>query len=212
MPIRPYAVLATALSLAAGAATAATMNFETLPDEGAMLKTYSENGITATAIDDLTLGWFTEPGVAHIDDSGTGFTKGADFTMSGLFDAVGFKIVSNGYFFLDTPPSDPPPTLMVSGFLGGNLVSSTSFLVSSVIGKAQSFLLGSAFAGLDTLRIELRSPFGQEICDAPCVHFDLDSVTLNPTSPAPVPLPATALLSGAGLLALLGMGLTRRKG
>ncbi len=183
---------------------AATMNFDTLPDEGAQLSTYVENGITAKAIGGALAYWQT-PGTAHLDDAGTGMASGIDFTMAGLFDAGGFSLISRGYGFTGAPGA-LPDNIFVTGFQGSTAVSTASFLLSAVAGTVQSFLLGPNFAGLTSLRIELRYPAGVTGCGAPCGHFDLDSVTLNA---APVPLPASGLLlAGAGV----GLaGLRRRR-
>lgn len=198
------AVMAAAvgLCLSATASLAATMNFDNLPDEGAMLTTYVESGITAKAIGG-TLAYSGQAGFAHIDDSGTGLASGIDFTMGGLFDAVGFSLQSLGYNFWD-PPGPYTDNIVVTGFNGANVVSTATFLLSDIAGTVQSIMLGSAFTGLSKLRIELLYPTNTAMCDAPCGHFDLDSVTLTP---APVPLPASGLmLLGAGL----GLGLARR--
>lgn len=194
--------------LSATAAAAATMNFDTLPDEGAMLSTYVENGITAKAIGG-SLAYFGQPGFAHIDDSGTGLASGLDLSMGGLFDAVGFSLVSLGYNFWDTP--DPlTDNIVVTGFQGSSIVSTATFLLSDIAGTVQSILLGPGFTGLSKLRIELLYPANTAMCDAPCGQFDLDNVTLNATGPAPVPLPASGLLLlGAGL-AVGGLRLRRR--
>ena len=171
---------AAAVTLSAGMATAATMTFSSLPDEGALLTSYTENGITATS-GSGTLGWYTSPGAAHVDDSGTGFTDDITFTTGGVFDAANFSLTSLGFNILgpQTPPSD---TIFVTGYLGGSLVSM-----------------------LDAFTITLLYPRGIPTCDAPCSHFDLNSVTL-----APVPLPASMTLMGAAGIALVGLRRRRK--
>lgn len=203
------AAIAVALTgLSATATAAATMNFDTLPDEGAMLSTYVENSITAKAIGGA-LAYSGQPGFAHIDDSGTGLASGLDFTMGGLFDAVGFSLTSLGYNFWD-PPGPYTDNIVVTGFQGSTIVSTATYLLSDIAGTVQSILLGAGFTGLSKLRIELLYPVNTAMCDAPCGHFDLDSVTLNPAGMAPVPLPASGLLLlGAGL-AVGGLRLRRR--
>lgn len=199
-----------ALGLCAAGAGAATMNFDALPDEGAQLASYSENGIKAKALGGV-LAYFGNPGFAHIDDSGSGLATGADFTTGGTFDAVGFSLVSWGYNFWDIP--DPlTDNIFVEGYLGNTLVASAGYVLSDVFGAVQNIILGQGFTGLTRLRISLAYPVNSAFCDAPCGHFDLDSVTLNPTGPAPVPLPATApLLAGAGLaLAAIARRVRRR--
>ena len=201
------AIVSASALTAAGASFAATMNFDALPDEGAQLSTYTKNGIQASALGGV-LAYFGNPGFAHIDDSGTGLAYGADFTMAGVFDAVGFSQVSFGYSFLDTP-GPLSDNIFVSGYLGSTQVGSASFTLSDVFGALQSITLGSAFAGIDRLRIELLVPVNTAICDAPCAHFDLDSVTLNGVGIAPVPLPPSLALLGAAGLGLWGIGRRR---
>ncbi|HQY43027.1 MAG TPA: hypothetical protein PK450_02520 [Paracoccaceae bacterium] len=207
--VKIAAALAVAVSgMSATASGAATMNFDTLPDEGAMLSSYVENGITATSTGG-TLASYGSPGFAHIDDSGTGLTNGIDFTMGGLFDAVGFSLTSLGYNFWD-PPGPYTDNIVVTGFQGSSIVSTATFLLSDIAGTVQSIMLGTGFTSLSKLRIELLYPVNSAACDTPCGHFDLDSVTLNAVGPAPVPLPASGLLLlGAGL-AVGGLRLRRR--
>lgn len=195
---------AAVLALSGLAACAATINFDTLPDAGAMLDSYSENGITATAIGGA-LAWSGVSGYAHIDDSGTGLASGLDITVGGLFDAVEFSLISLGYNFFD-PPEPFADNIIVTGFQGGSVASTASFLLSDIAGTVQTFLLGPGFSGLDRLRIELLYPQTIAFCDAPCGHFDLDYVTVNP---APVPLPASGVMLIAGGLGL--MALRRRQ-
>lgn len=199
--------LAVTLSSAAlcTAASAATMNFDLLPDEGAQLASYSENGIKATAIGGV-LAYEGQPGYAHIDDSGTGLAYGLDFNMGGLFDAVGFSLISFGYDFLGAP-GPLSDNVFVSGYIGNALVSSTSFILSDIAGTAQAIQLGQGFLGIDRLRIELLYPNNTAACGAPCGHFDLDWITLN--GPAAVPLPATlGTFVAAGVMLA---GVTRRR-
>lgn len=190
--------------LSANAVHAATMNFDALPDEGAQLSTYVENGIQASALGGV-LAYESNLGFAHFDDSGTGLAYGADFRMAGVFDAVDFSLVSFGYDFLDAP-GPLSDNIFVSGYLGGSLVSTVSYILSDIVGATQSFALGSSFAGIDRLRIELRYPVNTAACGAPCGHFDLDSVTLNGAPLAPVPLPPAIAMMGLSGLALWGVG------
>lgn len=206
---RSFAVGAALILSLPLAGQAATMNFDLLPDEGAQLDTYSENGITATASGGV-LAYESNPGFAHIDDSGTGLASTLDFTMSGLFDAVEFALVSFGYDFTD-PPGPLSDNLFVTGYLNGSVVTTVGYILSDIVGASQTFQLGAAFAGIDQLRIELLYPVNSAACGAPCGHFDLDYVTLSATGPALVPLPASGLmLLTAGLLAG-GLRLRRRR-
>jgi hypothetical protein len=197
MSFRWTVVLSAGLAFAAGSATAATMTFGDVPDGSADVTLYQENGITAFS--PFLVGWVNEPGFAFM--SSAGFGSQIDFTLGngGLFDASGFDFYSNGYSFAGDPP-EQPPMLTVTGYLDFGVVATASFLISSVVGKAQSILLGSAFAGIDQLSITMPSyPF--EFCEFDCVAIDLDNITLNAVTPAPVPLPASgAALGGAALL------------
>lgn len=196
---------ATMIAFIAMPGLAATMTFDSLPDEGAMPSGYSENGITASGLDG-TLAWFTAPGALHVDDSGTGFASTLGFVTGGLFNARGFNLTSPGYNFQG---EREPLTnnLFVSGFLGGALVGSAGHILEDESGTLQSILLGAAFSGIDRLEIVLGYPANSGLCDAPCGHFDLHDITLDQIAPAPVPLPATGgllafVLGGVGALSL----------
>lgn len=194
---------------ATGPVTAATMTFDNLPDEGAMLSTYSENGITATALDGV-LANLSGPGSLHVDDAGTAMASALRFMTGGLFDAQSFTLTSFGYTF-QGKRARLTDNIFVSGFLGGALVGSASYILSDDIGDVQQILLGAAFAGIDRLEIALHYPTIRGVCDAPCGHFDLEEVTLAGVAPAPVPLPATGgilafVLGGVGLLSLRRRG------
>ena len=77
-------------------------------------------------------------------------------------------------------------------------------LTVHTLATLQTILLGSAFTAIDTFTISLLYPRTGQDCDAPCGHFDLDSVTLA-TGPAPVPLPPAAPLMGAAVLGLFAL-------
>ena len=199
-------------ALLATHANATTITFDALPDEGTALSdpnggtVYKENGITVNALSGVAA-WWTNPGYAHLDDAGTGFTSALEFNEGGgTFDALGFSLLSLGY--LDLDPFLPPVTdnILVSGFSGAALVASTTFTLTDILFATQDLALDSSFQGLTSLVIELAYPSGQWC--APCGHFDLDSVTL--ANVAPVPLPAPALLMGAGIAALGGIRLSRK--
>lgn len=196
-----FNLLAAALVSLPAAAGAATMSFDALPDEGAQLTSYSENGITATGTGGV-LAQYGTPGSLHVDDSGSGLASTVDFTTGGLFDAQGFRLASHGYSFWDVP-GPLTDNIFVTGFLGGAIKGSFSFILSDVMGAIQAITLGSDFAGIDRLQIRLDYPVNSAECDAPCGHFDLEEVTLSGGDIAPVPLPASAglLLLAAGLLA-----------
>ena len=201
--------IAAALLLCAPVAEANTVTFDNLPsyfdvlDAGTTGSPYVENGVTVTSTQPFgVLAWDTAPGLAHIDDSGTDFTSGLMFTMGRAFDAVSFTLNSLGYDFSGTP-GPLSDNIFVTGLAGGSAVATASFTLSDIYQDVQTFLLGSAFTGLDALLIELDYPVNTASCGAPCGHFDLDEVVL-----APVPLPAAGLLLGG---ALLGFGALRRR-
>lgn len=176
---------------------AATMNFADVPHGSADITSYQENDVSAFS--PFLVGWVNEPGFAHMNSVGFGSQISFGLVNGGLFGAAGFNFYSNGFSFAGDPP-ETPPMLTVTGYLDFGAVATASFLISSISGMAQSILLGNAFVGIDQLTITMPSyPF--EFCDFACVAIDLDNITLNPVTPAPVPLPASgALLGGAALL------------
>ncbi len=189
---------------------AATMTFTDVPDGSADLTSYQEDNISAFS--PYLVGWVNEPGFAHMNSVGFGSQISFGLLAGGLFDAAGFNFFSNGYSFVGDPP-EQPPMLTVTGYLDFGAVATASFLISSISGMAQSIVLGNAFAGIDQLTITMPSyPF--EFCDFACVAIDLDNITLNPVTPAPVPLPASGALLGGAALLLAGAGRrgVRRRG
>ena len=191
-----------------------TVTFDSLPDYATVLGSggggspFVEDGITVNATNGLLAQYFT-PGTAHLDDSGTDITSGLIFTMATPFTAAGFTLVSLGYDFFDVP--DPlSDNIRVTGLAGGAAVASAGFTLSDVFGQVQSFSLGAAFTALDALLIEIVFPQNSAMCGAPCGHFDLDEVVLNPV-PAAVPLPPALALMGAAGLALAGLARRRRR-
>lgn len=201
-------VLAAGILCSAALAEANTVTFDSLPSyfdvlsSGTTGSPYVENGVTVTSTQSSSvLAWYTGAGAAHIDDSGTDFTSGLIFTMASAFDAVSFTLTSLGYDFLDVP-GPLSNNIFVTGMAGGATVATASYTLSDVYLDVQTFLLGSAFTGLDALLIELQYPVNTALCGAPCGHFDLDEVVLAASGPAPVPLPASGLLLGAAILLL----------
>lgn len=197
------------LAFAPAAACANTVTFDNLPsyfdvlDAGTTGSPYVENGVTVTSTQPFgVLAWDTAPGLAHIDDSGTDFTNGLVVTMGTAFDAVSFTLTSLGYDFLDTP-GPLSDNIFITGMAGGATVATASFTLSDLYLDVQTFLLGSAFTGLDALMIELQYPVNSALCGAPCGHFDLDEVVLAAAGPAPVPLPASGLLFGAAVFGVV---------
>ena len=215
------AVVRKALTLAAfaiamgGAATAATVSFDNLPDYDAVIQgggtgsPYVEKGVTVTSTTPggILASYFT-PGAAHLDDSGTDLTSGLMFRTGALFDVLGFSFTSLGFSFQDEVPT-VIGNIMVRGFLNGSQVVRDRVTMSPVFGTVQDIVLGAAFAGLDAFSIEILYPKTKAPCDAPCGHIDLNSVTFGGMTPAPVSLPASGLMLGAAALGL--SGLRRRK-
>ncbi|MCB2092777.1 MAG: PEP-CTERM sorting domain-containing protein [Rhodobacteraceae bacterium] len=203
--------------IAAPAAHATTVTFDALPDYGTAIDDYIntggftpyvENGVTVTPTDGL-LAWYSAPGFAHMDDSGTDFASGLLFNMATAFDAVSFSLISLGYnFFGEHGPLGE--TINVTGFAGGSAIAFADFMMSGDYLDSQSFTLGSGFSALDALLIEIVYPANAPYCDAPCGHFDLDSVVLAPIVPA-VPLPSSMAMLGAAGLALFGLRKRRRR-
>lgn len=174
--------------LAAGAAGAATVTFDALPDEGAQLTSWSEDGVLVTA--DGALATYDAAGAAHLDDFGTGFASSLTFSTGGLFAATSFDILPDGTFY-DAPFAN----VAVTGYVGGSVVASDAFDMFAVNG---TYTFSGAFSGIDTLVIGFAdAPPGLVCDDAPCTHYSIDSVTL-----APVPLPASGALLAFGVVGL----------
>ncbi len=140
--------------------------------------------------------------------SGTEHASGVTFTTGSVFDVLGFSFISLGFNFYDEAPT-VVGNIIIRGFLDGVQVVRDRVTMSPVFGMVQDIVLDSAFAGLDAFSIEIIYPNTKDWCDAPCGHFDLDSVTFNGVAPASVPLPGSGILLGAAALGLFG--LRRRK-
>ena len=208
---RSVASAAIAMSLASGAAaTTVTFDYIDSGTHGGLDLPYVENGVTVTSTDPYggILGSFTTPGALHIDDSPAGYTEGVVFTTGSTFDVLGFSFISLGFNFYDEAPK-VVGNIIIRGFLDGVQVVRDRITLSPVFRTVQDIVLDAAFAGLDAFSIELLYPKTKAWCDAPCGHIDLDSVTFGGMTPAPVPLPASGLMLGAGALGLLA--LRRRK-
>lgn len=211
------ALLTAALGMgwSAGAASATTVGFGGVDDyDTAILNDawgapYRENGFTVSPTDPWTLlASETRPGSVHLDDGGTDFTAGLIFTAGSVFDVLSFTFESLGFDFFDEQRR-VTGNILLTGFLNGQQVVRDHVTMSPVAGTFQTVTLGDAFRGLDTFVIEILYPRNGQYCGAPCGHLNLDEVVFSDIPVAPVPLPASALLLGAGLL---GLRLTRRKG
>lgn len=210
-------LLIAACALLAGPAGAVTLTFDTVQQGGLPGPvSISEQGVTITA-DRYSDGvvYFRTPGTIHVDDSGTSFTSNLEFRTGGIFSALWFEAIGLGQSAVVDDGIDWVPVaydnIRVQGFLDGVRVGETFFSTGLTINKT-TYALGQDFAGIDLLRIPAIGASGQmagglpiQCFDAPCGHFDLDSLSL-----APVPLPAALPLSAAGI-GMLAM-LRRRRG
>lgn len=200
--------MAAAAMLAAGAAGAATLTFDALPDEGSQLTSWTEDGVLVTA-QGGTLAALT-PGSAHLDDSGTGLAQSLSFSTGSLFAATSFDILpsSNEYELctdlgegeVDCSPSSFA-NVSVTGYANGLEVASDAFDMYAVNG---TYVFSDAFRDLDLLVIGFADAPSNLVCDdSPCTHYSVDSVTL-----APVPLPASGAMLALGIV---GLGATYRR-
>lgn len=205
------------LAALAGGAAATTVGFDGLDDyDTAILNDawgapYRENGFTVAPTDPWTLlASYGRAGSAHLDDAGSDLAAGLSFTAGGrLFDVLGFTFLSQGFdAFGELPPIRG--NILLSGFLGGRQVVRDHVTLSPVAGTLQTVTLGAAFRGLDTFVIELLYPASAVYCGAPCGHLDLDEVVFSDIPPAPVPMPASGGLLGAGALGLAAFARRRR--
>lgn len=202
------------LAISAGvSASAATLNFNDIPDgeHGPAAAIWHEAGAMVAA-DPMSDGivWYSLPGAIHIDDSGTSLTQRVDVTTGGVFSAVRMAVVGYELASYVQDGEDTVPTayqnIAAAGFRDGLSVASAQFS-TGLSGGVFSFSFGSDFRNIDLLRIAAIGPWRQmlgdlpiECSDAPCGHFDLDSLTL-----APVPLPGGFLLAFGGVAALAGV-------
>jgi hypothetical protein len=212
------AVLSAILGFAglAGGASATTVGFGAVDDyDTAMMNgtwglPYSEAGFTVTPNDWGIVASENRGGHAHLDDSGTDYASGLTFTAGTVFDVLGFTFESLGFDFLDEQRK-VVGNILLTGFLNGQQVVRDHVTMSPVAGTVQTITLDAAFRGLDTFVIEILYPLNGRNCGAPCGHINLDEVVFSDIPVAPVPLPASGLLLGAGALGLAAFA-RRRKG
>lgn len=213
------AVLSAILGFAglAGAASATTVDFGGIDDyDTAILNdawgmAYIEKGVTVTPTDPWTLAASdTRAGSVHLDDGGTDFTAGLTFTAGTVFDVLGFTFESLGFDFFDEQRK-VVGNILLTGFLNGQQVVRDHVTMSPVAGTIQTITLDAAFRGLDTFVIEILYPLNSRNCGAPCGHINLDEVVFSDIPVAPVPLPASGLVLGAGLIGLAAAALRRRR-
>lgn len=234
------AAVLSGLVLVAEAATAATMTFATLDSLDQPVSTYSEDGITVVGglSGDQFLNIY--PAFMDQDiymvDGGADAPSLLTFTMAGRFDAISFEIrrsLRNAYdLYWDGSDFDYSnyvlsefSDLLVEGFretdrVADILIDSLSILVD----EGGTVSLDSRFTNLTRLVVTLKLPAGfpdlylfdspdqpgtYSVCtDNPCAQLNLDNFSLTPV--APVPVPASALLAGSGLAALLIVARRRR--
>lgn len=206
IPMTGAGILAAAILALPAAPLAATMSFAGLGDgagPGTALP-YVEDGISATPTDAGTLGYEGASGAAHLDAFGTPFTSGIAFTMASPFDFVSLDVTGFDPAWVGVPPSTPFDNVKFEGFRGGSLVDEAFFSTGNSAGTFHVSLadLGGGFVGLDELRVINLDPTTLAICSgAPCLHVDIDNLTLSP-----VPLPTTLPMLLAAIVTLVAGG------
>ena len=201
------AMLSAGFVVVAGTASATTVSFDDLTQD-LVDEPYVENGVTVRA---------TVPGAAlgggggsvHLDDA-YAYTSGVICTASSVFDVLRFSFTSLGFSFYDEAPT-VTGNIIIRGFLNGTQIVRDHITMSPIYGTVQNIVLDEAFTGLDAFSIEILYPVTEASCDAPCGHINLDEVVFSDIPVAPVPLPASGLLLGAGALGLAAFA-RRRKG
>jgi hypothetical protein len=132
--------------------------------------------------------------------------------MDNPFSATSFDIPGRNN---NSNTSYKTDVITAEGYLNGNLVASITFPEAG----SSTLILPDTFTGLDTFSLTLVSylgvygkspePYDDSYCYlAPCNHFDIDNIVLEPMVAAPVPLPAAFPLM---VSALAGLSLFRRK-
>lgn len=202
----------------AAPASATTVSFSGINDYGTAVLNdawgvpYVENGVTVTPTDPwMLVASDTAAGSAHLDDAGTDFAPGLAFTTGTVFDVRGFTFQSLGFDFWDEQRR-VVGNILLTGFLNGQQVVRDHVTMSPIAGTIQTVTLDAAFSGLDRFVIEILYPSNGWNCDAPCGHLDLDEVVFSDIPVAPVPLPASGVLLGAGAIGLAAFARRRRKG
>jgi hypothetical protein len=206
--LRASALALATMGVLAPAAAAKTLTFDGVPDYLTALDSrhnfYREKGVKVTPTAGL-LAWENAHGTIHLDDAGTDLTSGLLFTMKRAFSVTSFSLVSLGYAFIEEPERFPR-NIVVTGLSGGEVVAQRRFTLEDTAFDRQTITLGGKFSGLEGFIIELIYPT-VGLCDAPCGHFDLDWLELEP---AAVPLPASMTLMGAAGLGLWAIRRRRR--
>jgi len=149
------------------------MTFTNLPDEGADIHNWIEDGITATATGGV-LGYFDTPGTAHLDDSGSSFASRIAFTTTGTFDPVSLDLMAmDSSYYKDDGNGNlvytPYDNVLVRGLRNGVMVASGAFFLGPP--GTTTHLFDSSFSAIDRLIIGALFPadFGpDDFCDSPC--------------------------------------------
>jgi hypothetical protein len=213
-------------------AGAATMTFSGIHEGcGAPLEVFQghiEDNIVATPLGFGTLATAGTPGVAHMDDGGTGCTGMVDFELFALagllpdgtafsfdrrrFDASSVEMRPFATAFCAPTRSedeffcgDGYDNVRWQGFRDGSLIASDTFFVGT--GAPYTYVFGDLFRDLTSLRLTALPPFveGGRCDDSPCGHFEIDNLVLAAVNLTPVPLPGALVLLMSGLLGLGSM-------
>lgn len=194
-------------------ATPMVMTFEGVTHDPYASSPWVENGITATG----SIGYWTNPGTAHLDRIGSPYATRLDFTTGGLFIPQSIELLAHGSEYCSSepcfggingePPStfdDPIPYIWFNGYLNDQLVGSLSlFRPASSVFELISL---SALGTIDRLTIEVRNYMDLGLpgwCVGNCGEFDIDNLVVNS-----VPEPEALSLLALGLA---GMLIARRR-
>jgi hypothetical protein len=211
-----FGLLSASLTLAPSTASASPIHVVTFTgnSEYSGTNVWVEDGVTATG----EIHSFGTPGTVHLDPGGTPYGGSISFTTGSLFDALSIDISSPGGLYCATtnpsecdgePPDfvslydDPYPNVWIAGFVDDRLVS-TLGIARPTFGF-ETLLLGTAFARIDRLTVEVLHPIYDlgltGACSVEyCGHFSLDNVVLRDA--APIPEPSAAIVFGFGLALL----------
>lgn len=171
-----------------------------------------EDGVTAAG----AISWFSTPGTVHLDPFGAVYPRSTSFTTGALFDVVSIDIDSGGGWYCisecdpaypDVPVYDVPyPNVWITGFLDDQVAATLS--IARPTEPFETISLGSAFARIDRLVVEVRSIEELGLTGSVPVyyagHFNYDNVVLRDV--APIPEPSAAIIFGLALVLLRAAG------